>query len=294
MSGIAHPVLDPVVVNDDRYADMPPCLTVACLRDEAIRRALAVVVPEVPRSAQRPVRPFGARQRRQDGTQRRRPGPCHRRRDSNRDHPLRGSAVAGTRNDPHRAHPQEELMALNKAITDAANVLRDGIDSGSGAARTNLGGGGTAFGWAGGIRHDRRRLRQHRHRRPAWTSRTPSSPSPAPPRPSSPRVARSRPPRPSPRAPTSLPKHAGLGDHDPGTGAERAYGLAGAIKSRPGRVRAEVVRSGRGRDADAGAGRHRDRRGLGAGDRQRAGVGDLRPAGSRRPRPVAPATTRRS
>jgi len=39
-------------------------------------------------------------------------------------------------------------MALNTALKDAAGVLAERINGGQGAARTNLGGDGTAFGWA--------------------------------------------------------------------------------------------------------------------------------------------------
>ena len=42
-------------------------------------------------------------------------------------------------------------MALNTQLTDAAQLLSTGINEGMGAARTNLGGSGTAFGWAGGL-----------------------------------------------------------------------------------------------------------------------------------------------
>lgn len=43
-------------------------------------------------------------------------------------------------------------MALNQSLTDAAGVLADKLSSGAGAARTSLGGGGTAFAWAGMVR----------------------------------------------------------------------------------------------------------------------------------------------
>lgn len=42
-------------------------------------------------------------------------------------------------------------MALNQQVQDAARLLIEGITAGMGAARTSLGGGGTAFGWTGGM-----------------------------------------------------------------------------------------------------------------------------------------------
>lgn len=42
-------------------------------------------------------------------------------------------------------------MALNTTLTDAAKLLAEGISTSGGAARTSLGGDGTAFGWTGGL-----------------------------------------------------------------------------------------------------------------------------------------------